>query len=123
SGQAPIAESKGTDPLEGVLPEPGSQVVTLGDDGQESKITAPSTDAAAGSKLQAEVLDQAAARSAGVSGFVFKLSGADGSASMMDIGGRAGLPASLSVDYSAFERSFGAGYGDRLQVVALPACA
>lgn len=66
-----------------------------------------------GRTVRVDVLDAAAAARAGVSGFVFRMSGY----------GTATLPVSLSVDYSAFAERFGAGYADRLHLVTLPPCA
>ncbi|MGW0808232.1 RHS repeat-associated core domain-containing protein [Nonomuraea sp. NPDC002799] len=70
-----------------------------------------------GGQPRIEVLDRAAAQRAGVSGFVFRISRI-GAATRRNVS-----PAELSVDYSTFAGAFGADYGARLQVVALPDCA
>ena len=74
---------------------------------------------AVGDKVQVEVLGGAAAERAGVPGPLFRLTGPDGAR----LDERNAEPVTVSVDYSTFAGRFGAGYADRLQAVALPACA
>jgi RHS repeat-associated protein len=100
-------------------PGPGADVVTLGRARQSVPAVggvalAARSDAAAGARVRTEVLDVAAASRAGVSGFAFRLSSVDGTA---------GVPVTMSVDYSGFAHAFGGGYADRLRLVALPDCA
>ncbi|MDN3024438.1 polymorphic toxin-type HINT domain-containing protein [Streptomyces sp. S.PB5] len=60
------------------------------------------------------VLDEAAARNAGVEGLLFSLRrGTDAQ----------GAKVGVSVDYSAFAQSYGGAYAARLKLVRLPACA
>ncbi|MFF3699333.1 RHS repeat-associated core domain-containing protein [Streptomyces sp. NPDC002221] len=58
------------------------------------------------------VLDRKTAEKAGVDGVLLTISGNDGPAGK----------AKVSVDYSAFANAAGAGYGERLRLVQLPAC-
>jgi RHS repeat-associated protein len=77
---------------------------------------AGATHASAGlSKARVQVLDQPAAKAAGVNGVLLRLSRVDGAST-------AG-PARVSVDYSAWRTAFGADWADRLRLVGLPACA
>ncbi|MCX4819014.1 polymorphic toxin-type HINT domain-containing protein [Streptomyces sp. NBC_01142] len=64
--------------------------------------------------VETRVLPRAAAKKAGVDGLLFTLEPQADSAA-----GSVGA----SVDYSAFAESFGGGYGSRLTLVELPACA
>jgi RHS repeat-associated protein len=121
SAQKASSEPAGRSPLDR-LPAPGVSEVGLADvarkaDGSPVSLTAGSA-AAAGRQLSVSVLDQAVAARAGVAGFVFRLSGPDGTAI-----GKAPLPVTVSVDYSGFAERFGGGYADRLRLVALPVCA
>lgn len=61
------------------------------------------------------VADAATARAAGVQGLIMKLSRADSAAGP----GRV----AVTLDYSGFASAFGGGYGARLRLVTLPACA
>src|SRR5215472_12902060 len=70
---------------------------------------------AAVSKVHVQVLDHAAARRAGVSGFLFQLARSDGGAQP--------APVTARIDYSGFAHAYGGGFASRLTVVALPACA
>lgn len=62
-------------------------------------------------RVRVEVLDAASARAAGVAGLLVRLA-PEGSGS-----------AQLRVDYAGFADRFGGGWGSRLRVVELPACA
>lgn len=101
-------------PTAAALPEPSSARVELGRPGESraadrSPVRLAARDArGVGRALRVDILDAGAAARAGVSGFVFQLSG-HGSA-----------PLELSVDYAPFAERFGAGYADRLRIVALP---
>jgi hypothetical protein len=64
--------------------------------------------------VRVSVAEPKVADAAGVHGVVFSLARADGQ--------RAGARAGIDVDYSAFASAFGADFGPRLQMVALPAC-
>jgi RHS repeat-associated protein len=70
--------------------------------------------APAGSTVHVQLLDHAAAAKAGVAGVLFTLT--PGTAA-------AAGPVEATVDYSAFRDAGGAGFGDRLRLVRLPACA
>jgi RHS repeat-associated protein len=110
------------DAPEAHLPGAGKATVKLGGERKQAGRLAvelgAGTSRAEGRELAVEVLDHAAAQRAGASGFVFKVSAEDGS-----LAGDGKLPVDLAVDYSAFADAFGAGYGDRLELRALPACA
>jgi RHS repeat-associated protein len=67
------------------------------------------------SSVRVQVGDQAAAKAAGVAGVLMALSRTDTVATS----GRV----HLQVDYSQFVNAFGANYGSRLRLVALPGCA
>ena len=115
SAPAPLAKSTGMEPEEFHFPEPASWVVPLdeeaaGADDRPVRVTRKAV-VASGGALGVEVFDRATAQRIGASGFVFKVSG-----------DRA-LPVQLSIDYSGFANAYGAGYADRLRVVALPECA
>jgi RHS repeat-associated protein len=107
------------------LPRAGVADVTLADRGTarragESPIRlSAGSSASVGTAVRVEVLDQVAAERAGVHGFAFRLGATPGAART------AGTkrPVTLSVDYAAFADLYGADYGGRLRVVALPACA
>jgi RHS repeat-associated protein len=73
--------------------------------------------------VEVTMLDRAAAERAGVTGFVFTV-GAKGGSSLGEVarGGRQ-VPVEMEIDYSGFASAYGAGFADRLRVVALPACA
>ncbi|MEK8142800.1 hypothetical protein NKH18_13035 [Streptomyces sp. M10(2022)] len=69
------------------------------------------TPAGTGAEAEIAVLDQQAARKAGVTGVV--LTAAADSASRAEV----------SVDYSGFAGAIGGGWAGRLRLVRLPACA
>ncbi|MET7556266.1 RHS repeat-associated core domain-containing protein [Streptomyces albidoflavus] len=70
---------------------------------------------AAAGEVEARVLDRAAARRAGVGeGLLFTLEASD-----VEGAGEVGV----TLDYSDFAETFGGGYGARLTLVELPACA
>lgn len=74
------------------------------------------TRAVEGEELAVEVLDRAAAERVGASGFVFTVE--------PDTARGAGeLPVEIEIDYSGFADAYGGNYAQRLQLVALPACA
>lgn len=99
--------------------EPGAgRPVAVGIGAEQSRSRGNAVDA----DVQVEVLDRAAARRLGVSGFAMALTGTDGT-SLADIGQGRRLPASLAIDYSGFAEAYGGDYASRLQVVAVPACA
>ncbi|WP_426633817.1 ricin-type beta-trefoil lectin domain protein [Planosporangium sp. 12N6] len=75
----------------------------------------PTTDVERPGSVQVTVADQVAAKAVGVPGVVMSLTRSDKVASS----GRV----RLRVDYSGFANAYGANYGDRLRLVALPACA
>lgn len=115
-------ESEGVEPATEVAwPAPGAADVSLAGVGERRRAgdlplrVAAGSERASGLGLRVEVLDRAAAVHAGASGFVFTLSGEDGAA--VDAGA-----VELAVDYSSFASAYGADYGGRLRVVALPAC-
>ncbi|MGK5728120.1 RHS repeat domain-containing protein [Streptomyces sp. URMC 124] len=66
-------------------------------------------------RVKVRIADHATATKAGVEGVLIGVSRSDG----QDGPGRA----SVEVDYSAFRDAYGAGWGSRLQLVRLPACA
>jgi RHS repeat-associated protein len=121
-------------PDEPRLPEPGSWDVVLGGEGETAEPTSASEDRAGpvevattgdgfdGDRLSIEVVDEDVAERAGVSGFVFGVSGFDGVEGDDDDGEGRALPVELSTDYSGFADAFGGGYAGRLRVVALPDC-
>lgn len=82
---------------------------TSGGAGKRPVVVAARGEKAAGQTVRVEVLDRASAARLGASGFAFALSPA--------------VDATLTVDYSGFADAFGAGYADRLAVLALPRCA
>jgi hypothetical protein len=67
------------------------------------------------SRAHVEVLDHGIAQRAGVSGFMFQVSRADG--------GSQPAPVTARLDYSSFAHAYGGGFASRLTIVALPACA
>jgi hypothetical protein len=67
------------------------------------------------SRAHVRVLDHATAQRAGVSGFLFQVTRADG-------GGQP-APVTARLDYSGFAGAYGGGFASRLTVVTLPACA
>ncbi|WP_239009256.1 RHS repeat-associated core domain-containing protein [Streptomyces sp. CFMR 7] len=71
---------------------------------------------AAGGEISARVLDRKTAERAGVNGVLFALESGN---SEHDRPGKA----QARVDYSSFAEAFGGGYGSRLTLVELPACA
>lgn len=73
-------------------------------------VTASGTPAQVG----VSVADATVASQAGVTGVVFSLARADGQAGAAQAG--------VEVDYSGFASAFGADFGQRLQLVAMPAC-
>lgn len=96
------------------FPEPARWDVTLdrttGADRRPVRLAARDTRAAA-AQVRLAVLDRAAAKRVGASGFVFTA----------DI--ERPTPVTLTVDYSGFAEAYGASYADRLRLVALPGCA
>ncbi|MFE7974337.1 RHS repeat-associated core domain-containing protein [Streptomyces shenzhenensis] len=68
---------------------------------------------ATGGHVEARVLDQKAARKAGVDGLLLTLEAKD-----KDAAGTVGA----TVDYSSFAQAFGGSYASRLTLVELPAC-
>ncbi|HEV7758025.1 MAG TPA: hypothetical protein VGO78_03515, partial [Acidimicrobiales bacterium] len=128
--EAPAIESDGIAPREVSWPAAGSDAVTLGDRGDEVPVSDALLELSAGAtaaedaELEVKVRGRPIAEAAGVSGFVLELTAPDGGAAeLADLGGRAGLPVDLKVDYTGFAEAFGGSYVDRLQVVALPPCA
>jgi RHS repeat-associated protein len=119
SSSAPAQRDTPSPVAEFAFPEPVRWDVTLGragsEDGRPVRVTARSTQAR-GESLRVEVLDRAAARRLGASGFVFTVSS-------VNTGPKRSLPVEVSVDYSRFAHAYGAGYADRLRVVALRPCA
>ncbi|MFJ9019058.1 polymorphic toxin-type HINT domain-containing protein [Streptomyces sp. NPDC102259] len=83
--------------------EPGDVPVTIA--------PPPGPKAAAGGKARVTVLDQKAARAAGVTGVILTTDA--------DTAGNA----EVSVDYSGFASAVGGGWSQRLRLVQLPACA
>ena len=75
--------------------------------------TQPAASTAASTSVSTTVLSHSAAAALGVDGVVFSL--APGTAVTSQLG--------VSLDYSAFADAAGGGYGDRLRLVELPACA
>ncbi|MGH9212796.1 MAG: RHS repeat-associated core domain-containing protein [Acidimicrobiales bacterium] len=125
---APLASSEGVEPAEASLPEPGSDVVTLGGLDDPPAETADGalalesrTEAVAGERLQVEVLEQTVVQQAGIAGFAFRISGV--TQPLGQLAGGEAFGSEVVVDYSGFAEAYGAGYEDRLAVVALPACA
>ncbi|GAA1555917.1 RHS repeat-associated core domain-containing protein [Streptomyces globosus] len=62
-----------------------------------------------------EVKNEAAAKSLGIDGVVMAVKPADAAS--------ASVPLSVELDYTRFRNAFGGGWGSRLQMVELPACA
>ncbi|MFI6483525.1 RHS repeat-associated core domain-containing protein [Nonomuraea sp. NPDC050663] len=132
STSVPLSKSAPSAPQPAAFPPARGWDVVLGAKGEATqdvpvavKGGARSTD---GGLMRVEVLDRTAARNAGVSGFLFRISEVDaGTAEQRKVltraAGREGVPAELSVDYASFAGAYGADYGARLQVVALPDCA
>lgn len=116
SPSAPLARSVGTPPAPVEFPEPDSWVVPLtaatasARDDRPVRVT-PEATPSDGAAVEVRVLDRAAARRVGASGFVFTVAGRDAP------------PVELSIDYSGFADAYGAGYASRLRVVTLPECA
>ena len=81
---------------------------------------ASSDSADSGTQLQVDVLDQSISRAAGVNGFAFSLA-APAEALGSDASDH--LSVEVGVDVSGLRGTYGGNYLDRLQVVALPACA
>ncbi len=123
---APVAEDEPVAPATVALPEAGLVDVSLGTTDEAASVgNAPieltaGSSAVAGEDLQVEVLDRAVTESV-ASGFAFRVAGSGGEALTDAVEGP--LPVELSIDYAGFEGMYGAGYGDRLTVVALPECA
>jgi hypothetical protein len=65
------------------------------------------------SRVRVAVAGHEAARAAGVAGFLFTVSRADGAAG----------PVRVRVSYAGFAGVYGCGFGSRLTLVAMPACA
>ncbi|MGK4579091.1 polymorphic toxin-type HINT domain-containing protein [Kitasatospora sp. HPMI-4] len=112
-------------------PQPGSAIVSLGSAGAQATATrnlpialsAPSTPKTRSAvaaqaatdpihEAKVSVLDQNAARNAGVNGMLFTLAGTT-----------AAGQAKVTLDYSSFAQAGGGGFGSRLHLVQLPACA
>lgn len=110
---APLSRSVGVAPPKVEFPAPATWETRVGaraaapDDRRPVAVRAKGP--AAGTAT-VRVLDRAAARRAGASGFVFTVAGPRN-------------PVEVTVDYSGFAEAHGAGYADRLRLVALPACA
>ncbi|MFI9557754.1 RHS repeat domain-containing protein [Nonomuraea endophytica] len=106
------------------LPTPAVAEVRLGQPGITRQVgnlpieLGASASGAGDRILRVEVLDSAVAARQGVSGFAFRISGQGGRPL-----GVAPLPVAVAIDYAAYAERFGAGYADRLKVVALPECA
>lgn len=66
-------------------------------------------------EVSSEVVSQAKAKAAGVSGLMVKLTRSDEEAT-------AAAPVSVEVDYSTLEHAFGGDWARRTQLVQLPAC-
>lgn len=101
------------------FPAPARYDVTLGTDigaarTRPVRLAAARGAATTGVPVQVDVMDRAAAQRVGASGFVFTVSAPTGNVA---------APVDLTVDYSGFARAFGAGYADRLRLVALAPCA
>jgi RHS repeat-associated protein len=125
--KAPIWPSgKGTAAL--TAPEPGTGPAKQAADSADAAtgpatrltglpVTLASADRspAAATTATVDVASHAAASAAGVDGVILTLSRADG--------GSAASPVDLSLDYTGFATASGGGYGDRLTLVRLPACA
>jgi RHS repeat-associated protein len=133
---APLAEDEPMEPATVVFPSAGVSDLTLGGvparsaGGEFPVSVGSSSDAFDGAALSVEVKGPEVAERAGVSGFVFEITGAGGAdltESLAAAAGRSlpleGVPASVSLDYSAFAQAYGSGYVERMRVVALPACA
>jgi hypothetical protein len=98
----------------------GGLPVTLAAVRTASRSTASSSAASQGStsvvsRVRVSVAAHASATAAGVDGVLLGLSRADGVAATGAV--------SVSIDYSSFAQSYGAGYASRLRLVELPACA
>ncbi|WP_281893894.1 RHS repeat-associated core domain-containing protein [Phytohabitans aurantiacus] len=102
SSSAPLGRSRPTAPPAFAFPKAGAGDGTVAVKPRGGK-AAP----------RVQVLDRAAAKRVGASGFVFTVTGQGGGRS----------PAGVTVDYGAFANAYGAGYADRLRVVALRDCA
>jgi RHS repeat-associated protein len=71
--------------------------------------------AAPGTRVTVAIADHPTASRAGASAVVISVVRADG--------GKVAAPAQVGLDYSGFADAFGGNYADRLELVALPACA
>lgn len=119
STSAPLAKSTPSAPQNATFPQARAWDVVPG--AKSAAAGQPVALRSDGEGLRVEVLDQAVAKQAGVSGFVFRLSQVgSGTASRSKVLSQV---AELSVDYATFAHAYGADYGARLQVVALPDCA
>lgn len=115
STSAALGASQGGQPAAFAFPGAQRWDVTLGQDVADGRpVQVASSPTGNGKKLGIEVLDRAAASRAGASGFVFTVNPHEPLASDTRL--------TLSVDYAPFANAFGAGYADRLQVLALPRC-
>ena len=77
-------------------------------------------DADRGTRLGVEVLDQAISQAAGVNGFAFRVMSPS---EPLRSSASDELPVEVGVDVSGLVGVYGGNFADRLQVVALPACA
>ncbi|WP_052852654.1 polymorphic toxin-type HINT domain-containing protein [Streptomyces avicenniae] len=79
-------------------------------------------DAEATTSARLEILDRRAAERVGIDGLLFSLSGT-AAARTPSTTQRAGMGVGVELDYSSFAQAYGGGYGARLGLVSLPACA
>ncbi|MEU3901294.1 polymorphic toxin-type HINT domain-containing protein [Streptomyces sp. NPDC029519] len=91
--------------------EPAGVPVTLKPVTSATKQRSSAASAAASGEARVTVLDQEAARKAGVTGV------------LLTAAAQSPGSAGLSVDYSAFASAIGGGWSQRLRIVQLPACA
>ncbi|MBB5079472.1 RHS repeat-associated core domain-containing protein [Nonomuraea endophytica] len=119
-----VTSTRAATPSARLLPAPALAEVRMGQPGRSQRVGALPVELsaggapAAGRTLRVEVLDAAIAQRLGVAGFAMRISGPGGAAL-----GAAPLPVTVSVDYAAYAERWGAGYADRLRLLALPACA
>ena len=78
-------------------------------------VTSTDTGSSAATAVNVQVLPQASAAKAGISGVLIGLVRADGATAASGV--------AVTVDYSAFAGGYGGGWADRLKLVSLPACA
>ncbi|MET9995188.1 polymorphic toxin-type HINT domain-containing protein [Streptomyces mutabilis] len=91
--------------------EPAGVPVTIKPAKSATKQRSSTASAAASGEARVTVLDQEAARKAGVTGV------------LLTAAAQSPGSAALSVDYSAFASAIGGGWSQRLRIVHLPACA